>query len=446
MHQAPLAQELSLPPTPPRRVAFYLADLNGGGVQKVMLALARGIAARGHAVELLACDAEGPLRDEIPASAELVVLEATHPLRARLLPFAADPGAARALLRPVLLPRRGSATLPYLPSLVRALRRTRPDALVSATPYLNLEAVWARALARVPMRLLVTDHVAPSEKLVGSQNWRQRYLPPLLGRSYLEADAIGAVCDALGDDLARVCGIPRERIATLYNPVVSPELLAAARAPLEHPWFVEGAPAVVLGAGRLGDQKDFGTLVRAFARVRARRAARLVILGAAKDAAKTAERQAELRALAEQLGVAADVDLPGFVANPFSYMARASLFALSSRFEGLGNVLIEAMACGCPVVSTDCPVGPAEILEHGRYGRLAPVGDDAALADAIERSLDAPADRAALRARASDFTVDRAVDRYLDLLFPSAASEAPAPTSGRTGSASPPGCPAAAGP
>jgi len=440
VHQAPLAQGLSLP-GPQRRVAFYLADLNGGGVQKVTLALARGIAERGYAVQLLACDASGPLRAELPASVELVALDAAHPLLARLLPFAADPGAALALLRPVLLPRRGSATLPYLLSLARALRRTRPDALVSATPYLNLEAVWARALARVPLRLLVTDHVAPSEKLVGSQRWRQRYLPPLLRRSYLEADAIGAVCDALGDDLARVAGIPRERITTLYNPVVSPEIAAQAGARLEHPWFAAGAPPVVLGAGRLGDQKDFATLVRAFARVRAHRAVRLLILGAAKDAVKTAERQAELRELAEQLGVAADVELAGFVANPFAYMARASLFALSSRFEGLGNVLIEAMACGCPVVSTDCPVGPAEILERGRYGRLAPVGDDAALADAISASLDAPADAAALRARAADFTVERAVDRYLALLFP-----LPAATSERTGSASPRGCRAAAGP
>jgi glycosyltransferase involved in cell wall biosynthesis len=173
----------------------------------------------------------------------------------------------------------------------------------------------------------------------------------------------------------------------------------------------------VLGVGRIGRQKDFATLIRAFARVRAQRAARLVILGEAKNAAKHAERVARLRELAEQLGVAADVELPGFAANPFAYMARAAVFALSSRYEGLGNVLIEAMACGCPVVSTDCPVGPSEILAGGRYGRLVPVGDDAALADAILRTLDEPPAAALLRARAGDFSVERAVDGYLAALF-----------------------------
>ena len=401
-----------------RRVAFYLADLNGGGVQKVMLALARGMIERGCAVELLTCDATGPLRDEIPPQAGLVTLQAAHPLRARLDPFAADPRAAAALLRPVLLPRRVSTTLPFLGSLARRLRQAPPDALVSANPYMNLEAIWARSLARAPVRLLVTEHVAPSQKLCDSPRWRQRYLPALIRRSYPRADVIGAVCDALGDDMARTTGFPRARIVTLYNPVVSPEILEKARAPLAHPWFSPGAPPVLLGVGRLADQKDFPTLLRAFARVRRPRDARLLILGAAKNPPKTEERRAELLELARGLGVAADVELPGFAANPFAYMARAGAFVLSSRFEGLGNVLIEAMACGCPVVSTDCPVGPAEILENGRFGRLAPVGDDAALADAIMRTLDAPTDAAALRARAADFSVARAVDRYLELLFP----------------------------
>src|SRR5262249_25432342 len=260
----------------------------------------RGMVEGGGGVELLACGSSGPLREEIPPSAELVTLEPAPPLVARLAPFAADPGAAAALLRPVLLPRRGSTTLPFLPSLARRLRRAPPDALASATPFLNLEAIWARSLARSHARLLVTDHVAPSQKLTDSPNWRQRYLPALIRRSYPAADAIGAVCDALGDDVARATGLPRSRIVTLYNPVVSPEIAEKARESLEHPWFAPGAPPVLLGAGRLGEQKDFATLVRAFARVRGQRAARLVILGAAKDAPKTEERQAELRELAQQ--------------------------------------------------------------------------------------------------------------------------------------------------
>ena len=427
MPEAPLAEGRRLTPEPAqRRVAFYLADLNGGGVQKVTLALARGMAERGVAVELLTCDTGGPLREEIPPTAELVALEPAPPLLARLAPFAADPGAAASLLRPVLLPRRASQTLPFLPSLARRLRRAPPDALVSATPLLNLEAIWARSLVRSRVRLLVTDHVAPSQKLTDSPNWRQRYLPALIRRSYPAADVIGVVCDALGDDVAHATGLPRSRIVTLYNPVVSPEIAEKAREPLEHPWFDPGSPPVLLGAGRLGEQKDFATLVRAFARVRGQRKARLLILGAAKDAPKTAERQAELRELAQQLGVEVDLGLPGFAANPFAYMARAAVFVLSSRFEGLGNVLIEAMACGCPVVSTDCPVGPAEILENGRFGALAPVGDDARLADAILRTIDAPPAADTLRARAGQFSVERAIDRYLSVLFPTGLRSEPA--------------------
>jgi glycosyltransferase involved in cell wall biosynthesis len=153
-------------------------------------------------------------------------------------------------------------------------------------------------------------------------------------------------------------------------------------------------------------QKDFPTLLKAFARVRAVREARLVILGEGK-------KRIELETLAQELGVAAEVDLPGWVDNPFAWMARAAVFVLSSAYEGLPGVLIQALACGCPVVSTDCPSGPAEILAGGTYGPLVPVGDDQALANAIFAVLSAPPDRDRLRARAAMFSMDRAVDQYL---------------------------------
>jgi glycosyltransferase involved in cell wall biosynthesis len=155
--------------------------------------------------------------------------------------------------------------------------------------------------------------------------------------------------------------------------------------------------------------KDFATLIRAFARLRAVHPARLVILGEGPE-------RRNLEQLARQLGVATEVDLPGFAANPYAFMARADVFALASRVEGLSNAIIEALACGCPVVSTDCPNGPDEVLQHGRYGRLVPVGDDAALADAISATLHAPPDPAALRQRAASFSVQRATDGYMQLL------------------------------
>ena len=161
--------------------------------------------------------------------------------------------------------------------------------------------------------------------------------------------------------------------------------------------------------GNLIRIKDFATLIRAFARLRATRPARLVILGEGPE-------HGSLEQLARQLGVAPDVDLPGFTINPYAFMARADVFALASRVEGLSNAIIEALACGCPVVSTDCPNGPAEVLEHGRYGRLVPVGDEAALTEAIAATLQASPDRDKLRRRAADFSVERATERYLQLL------------------------------
>jgi glycosyltransferase involved in cell wall biosynthesis len=361
-------------------------------------------------VDLLVGNANGPLRTLISPKVRLVELESDGEWHARGLALRADPlGLLR--LAPVLLARHVPKGLPQLGAFARELASARPDALVTATPHPNLQGVWARRLSGVPLRLLVTEHIAPSQKA-------RRLLVPLVRHAYAQADAIGAVSRALGDDLARFAGIPRERITTLYNPVVDAAMIEKARAPLDHPWFDGNGPPVVLGAGRLADQKDFPTLIRAFALLRRRRPARLVILGSAKVHAKTVERRDALLSLAAELGVADDVQLPGSTDNPFAWMARASVFALSSRFEGLGNVLIEAMACGCPVVSTDCESGPAEILEDGRVGPLVPVGDAPALAVAIERVLDSAPDRDALRRRAEEFGVDRAVDAYLALLFP----------------------------
>ncbi len=412
-----------------RRIAFLIADLNVGGVQKTTLTLARALAEAGHAVDLLILRAGGALHDQISPAVRCIALSPAACWLGRLYALAADPGALVQLLRPVLIAKKVSATLPYLPALVRYLRAERPDALVSATPHLNLEAVWARRLSGAATRVLISERSAPSQKLPKSKNWRHRHLPALMRRTYPQADVVVAVSDALADDLAAVAGLPRSLIRTIYNPIVGPELFARAGELTGHPWFAPGEPPVILGVGRLTEQKDFPTLLRAFARVRAKRAARLLILGGAKNEEKFHDRQAALQTLAAELGIAGDVALPGFADNPIAYMARARVFVLSSRFEGLPGALIQALACGCQVVSTDCPTGPAEILEQGRYGLLVPMGDDAAMAAAIEQALDAPLDAALLRRRAGEFSEARAVSSYLEALFGSvpATSAVPEP-------------------
>ncbi len=394
-----------------RTFAFYLDHLEGGGAQKSTLTLAGALAARGHAVELLVCRPRGALRDQVPPGVELVALDQSAVWSGRMLALRSDPARLGAILGGIALAPRPSSTLGYLRSLAAVLGARRPYALYAANTHRNLEALFARRLAGVDTRIVVTERNAFHDGHL-QRGWSGRFLPRLVRRMYGQAEAVVAVSDGVADELARWSGLPRAQIVTIYNPVVTEELIAGQRESVDHPWFQPGTPPVIMSAGRLGRAKDHPTLIRAFARVRPARRARLVIFGQGKTEAKTARSVAALQALAGELGVADDVALPGFVANPFAYMARAAVFALSSINEGLPGVLIQAMACGCPVVSTDCPSGPAEILSGGRYGPLVPPGDDAALAAAILATLDAPPPAATLRERAGYFSVERAVAHY----------------------------------
>ena len=387
-----------------------------GGVHRTTLLLAGALAARGHEVELLVCRRTGALLDQVPGGVEVIELGRPSRLTARALALKGGLRNLSAVLGGIALNPRASPTLGYLGPLAAALKERRPHALYAATTYMNLEALLALRLAGVEMRVVVSERNA----LLGNHladGWSGALLARLVRRAYARATAVVAVSNGVADDLARWSGLPRAGIETIYNPVVTPELLRQQAEPVDHPWFQPGAPPVILGAGRLGRAKDFPTLVRAFARLRRERPARLVIIGKGKRERKTARRTAQLMTLATELGVAHDVALPGFVVNPFAYMARAAVFALSSINEGLPGVLIQAMACGCPVVSTDCPSGPTEILAGGRYGRLVPPGDAAALAAAIAATLDARPAAETLRARAGFFSVERAAEQYERLML-----------------------------
>jgi glycosyltransferase involved in cell wall biosynthesis len=228
--------------------------------------------------------------------------------------------------------------------------------------------------------------------------------------AYRQADAIIAVSEGVADDLANILNLPREGIDVVYNPVVTPGLEALAAAPIDHPWLAKGSPPVILAAGRLTAPKDYPTLLHAFAKVRTKHDYRLVILG-------EGELRPLLETMVDTLGIGDSVLLPGFAENPFAWMRRASLFVLSSAWEGLPNVLIQAMACGTPVVSTDCPSGPREILEGGKWGALVPVGDRDALAEEIISNLSS---RNSIRAvsRAYHFGVDSAIRGYLKVMIP----------------------------
>jgi glycosyltransferase involved in cell wall biosynthesis len=391
-----------------RHLAIFIRSLEGGGgAERMMVSLARGFQERGHRVDLVLGSASGAFLDDVPEAVRVVELGRRSVLRA--LPMLLREPANALRLAPAFRSVIPHWVLGCIPDLVRYLERERPDAMLSALNYSNIAALWARRLADVQTRLVVSERNTLSYRArVGRRN---EELPKLARAFYPWADAIAAVSDGVADDLAEAAAIPRARITTTYNPVVGPEIAQLAREPLDDPWFADSEVPVVLAAGKLKPQKGLDVLLEAFARLRERRPARLVVLG-----------EGDLRrALAQQasgLGIEKDVAFPGFVENPFRYMAAASVFVLSSRWEGLPGVLIQALACGCPVVSTDCPSGPREILDGGRYGELAPVDDPEALAEAIDRTLDRPRRAEELIRRADEYSTRRSVDRYLALLLP----------------------------
>jgi glycosyltransferase involved in cell wall biosynthesis len=392
-----------------------LKSLAAGGVERITLTLSRMLAERGHEVTLAVFRNQGPLAQEVPPEVRLRVLEPGTFLAGRVLALRADPWSLAQMARPVLLAAKADRTLRYLPGLSRLFREEAPDAVVAAMPYVNLVALWARGLAGVRSRLLVMEHIEISQYLAERKGWRHQHLLPLMRQNYPAAEVVGAVSKGVAEDLVRSSGIDSKLVRVLYNPVVTDEMQVMADQPVEHPWFRKDAPPVVLNVGRLAEQKDHVTLLRAFAKARATRPLRLVILGAAGSDDKTAERKSELLGLTRDLGVDQDVLLPGFMSNPYAYMAKAAVFVLSSRYEGLPTVLVEAMACGCPVVSTACP-GSAEILGDGKYGRLSPIGDPDGLAQSIIATLDSEPDECALRQRSSDFSAERSVAHYESIL------------------------------
>jgi glycosyltransferase involved in cell wall biosynthesis len=241
-----------------------------------------------------------------------------------------------------------------------------------------------------------------------SSRRRHRLLPRLAKRFYPWADGIAAVSRGAADDLTGAVGLAPNRIHVIHNPIVTPELRDLAAAPLDHPWFEPGEPPVLLAVGRLSPQKDFGTLIRAVSLVAPRRPVRLLILGEGRE-------RADLETLVGDLGLGGVVDLPGWVPNPYPYMVRAGAFVLSSRWEGLPSVLIEALFCGPPVIATDCPSGPQEILEGGRHGLLVPVGDVDALARGIESALAGDVSRPTA-ASWHPYEQESVVTRYLEVL------------------------------
>lgn len=355
-------------------IALYVPTPVAGGAEKVFVNLARGFAQAGHPVDLLLARRER--LSEVPEGVRVISFESKH---VSLTLFA----------------------------VARYLHAHRPAVLFSALFTPNVVAVVAKYLVRVPTRIIITEHTTFSQAARHASSLKARLLIELAKRVYPYADSFVAVSKGVASDLVSSVGIDRGRLKVIYNPIPTPTLQAAARKPAaSFPWSDASVPLLV-GAGRFVPQKDFRTLIEAWVRLRRRRPLRLVLLG-------HGPQRALLKQTVALHGLEEDVHMPGFVENPYAYFKEASVLALSSRCEGFGNVLVEAMTCGTPVVSTDCPHGPAEILDGGRFGPLVPVGDAEALAEAIERMLESPPSSFALEQRARDFGLKPAVEAYLE--------------------------------
>lgn len=366
-------------PTSPRRIVLFVPSFGEGGVARDVVNLANGFARNGLEVSLLLRGRDELFLDQLQSAVRIVVLPG---------------GTDRTLAR----------------DLLAFLVTCRPDVVLSTEERDDAIAVTVRRRLQDPrVRFFLRVVTTLSVRSAHQQRfpWTRHWLRLRWRRVYAGCD--GVLCNSQGvaDDLAVFLGLSRERIAVVPNPTVTPELLRRAAEPLDHPWFRSGEPPVILGVGRLGRAKDFGSLLQAFARLRQQRACRLMILGQGRQ-------RDRLRHLADRLGVAADVELPGFVPNPYAYMARAGLFVLSSLWEGCPNALIEAMATGTPVVATDCPSGPREVLAGGRYGPLVPVRDAEALAAAMAQTLDHPLPPEVLREAVQRYTLENSVRAFLD--------------------------------
>lgn len=355
------------------KITIFLSDLIGGGAERVMLNLASGFIKQGYLVDLVLARKEGSLLTQIPAQIRVIDLNAASLIRS-------------------------------LPALVRYLKQEQPLTLLSALEDTNIVALIAKQLARVSTSVIVTVHNNLSQESLHAPNLKRKFIPYLVPWLYPWADWVVAVSQGVADDLIKL-GLRSSNLKVIYNPIITQEYIRKLQQSLEHPWFNEGQPPVILGVGRLNQQKDFPTLIKAFAQVRQKQPARLIILG-------EGEERANLETLIKELGISEDVELSGFVDNPYIYMAKATVLVLSSAWEGFGNVLVEAMAAGTPVISTNCPSGPAEILANGEYGKLVTVGNKAEMARAISQSLQGVSQSQLIAQRAKEFSLEKAIDSY----------------------------------
>lgn len=358
-----------------RHIALYLPNLNGGGAQRVMVTLANEFVKRGIRTDLVVVRHTGPFSKHVSDNVNVFDLNANRALTS-------------------------------LPGLAQYLQQRRPSGLLSTLAGTNVIAALAHYASNSESILVLRETSSVSAALGDYHTIKGGIINQLASWAYNYSNYVVGISEGLSENISANLIVPVEKVKTIYNPVVSSQNISLIN---DESFEVKKNCPFVLGVGRLVEEKDFSTLIKAFALAKSRDLLRLVILG-------EGEKKDSLIKISKDLGIQNDVLFPGFVRNPFVYMKEAEVFVLSSRWEGFGNVLVEAMACGTSVISTDCPSGPSEILENGKWGQLVPVGHEEAMAQAIRATLNGAQDSVDPTRRAEDFHVREIADKYLRLL------------------------------
>lgn len=361
------------------KIGLFVASLGGGGAERVMVTLANNFARRAYPTQLVIAKPELTYAQELSPEVQLINLN-THRMVRTIIPLA------------------------------RYLRTEHPTALLSTLVEANMTVILARLVARTPTRIVVREASTPSQQLLRNPHWKKRLTGKLLRLAYSQADAIVAISSGVYRDLVEGMRTPQQKVHRIANPVPLQTIHQKMQEPVDHPWFTPNQPPVILSVGRLDPAKDYAMLLRAFALALQAIKARLLILG------EGPERE-HLQKLIAELSLTEFVQMPGFEPNPFRYMHRARLYVLSSRYEGFPNVLVQALACGCPVVSTDCESGPRDILDGGRYGILVPVGNVQKMAEALIEALNCPPPLPPSE-WLEQYKEDQVCDEFLRLLLP----------------------------
>jgi glycosyltransferase involved in cell wall biosynthesis len=364
-----------------KKVLLFIRALHGGGAQRAMVRYANALSSKEYDVCILTLDSSGAFSNELNTNVKVIILSANRILSA-------------------------------IPQMIMCIRNIRPNVIMVTEPACNIALIIANMFSFTKSRLLIREGLFPSVAVKESPYIQTRIAYRLAPFFYKKADVIVAIASEMADDLSEFLNLPRKKITLIpINPVVTSELYEKAGQDIQHPWVVDKNIPVIIGVGRLEAQKDFETLIKSFCLLRKDVYCKLLILG-------EGSLRESLSLQISNSGYASDIELVGFCSNPFPYMSNCDVLVLSSRYEGLPNTLIEALACGAPSVSTDCKSGPKDILDHGKYGCLVPVGDEVMMSNAIKETMDRPIDKCILKERGACYTLENSINAYLPFLFP----------------------------